>query len=132
MKELEEFFKNVKRIADALENISNAQNKPIKTDDKENEKQTVAEHVLAPDAKAGTINISTVPVPLGQIPVSNTVQTYTRDQIAVAMGHALDDPAKMQQITTILNEFGATSLMDIPEDQYSNLVLRLKTIGVEV
>lgn len=132
MKELEEFFKNVKRIADALENISNVQNKPIGISTKENEKQSVAEHVATANPKISTSAIPTTPVPLGQIPVSNTVQTYTRDQIAVAMGHALDDPAKMQKITAVLNEFGATSLMDIPEDQYSNLVLRLKTIGVEV
>ena len=123
MKELEEFFKNVKRIADALE--AN-QNKPSET---EGANQNMGYPVVI-DPKANTIQIQATSI--GQIPVSNTVQTYTRDQIAVAMGHALDDPAKMQQITTILNEFGATSLMDIPEDQYSNLALKLKTIGVEV
>lgn len=132
MKELEEFFKNVKRIADALENIGNTQNKPIKTDNKENEKNTVNEYTMALDPKLNNIDVPAKQVTATIIPVSNTVQTYTRDQIAVAMGHALDDPAKMQKITAVLNEFGATSLMDIPEDQYSNLVLRLKTIGVEV
>lgn len=132
MKELEEFFKNVKRIADALENIGNTQNKPIKTDNKENEKNTVNEYIMALDPKLNNIDVPAKQVTATIIPVSNTVQTYTRDQIAVAMGHALDDPAKMQKITAILNEFGATSLMDIPEGQYNNLVLKLKTIGVEV
>lgn len=132
MKELEEFFKNVKRIADALENISNAQNKTINVGTKENEKQMVDEYTMALDPKLNNIDVPAKQVTATIIPVSNTVQTYTRDQIAVAMGHALDDPAKMQQITAILSEFGATSLMDVPDDQYNNLVLRLKTIGVEV
>ncbi len=138
MKELEEFFKDVKRIADGIEFMANdikntgAETKSIL--DKCNAMADVAiaqnTNTQAPVEVLPQTPIQQMPVQTA-IPVSNTVQSYTQEQLAVAMGRAVD-AGKMQEIQVILAMFNVTSLVELKAEQYGELALRLKEIGVDV
>lgn len=132
MEELKEFFKDIKRIADGIETI-------VKMNEKE--PKDIAEATCnCLNAQYNQLQqpvqapVETVPqaTPVSTaIPVSNAVQTYTQDQLAVAMGRALDS-GKMAEIQKILSDFGVSSLMELKPEQYNDLALRLKEIGVDV
>ena len=65
------------------------------------------------------------------IPVSDTVQTYTQEQLSLAMARGLD-MGLMDAIQNIIHGFGVDCLMQITPDNYGALALKLKAIGVEV
>ena len=147
MKELQEFFKDIKRIANAVENIVsdnratndhvNAvldecknvidKNEPVILNTKQFTGDTVTP--TAP-VQESPVSVQNNPVPTG-IPVSNVAPTYTQDQLAVAMGRAID-MGKMADIQIVLSTFNVSSLMEIPADKYNDLALKLREIGVEV
>lgn len=58
-------------------------------------------------------------------------QGYTQDQIAVAMT-GLVDQGKMAQITQVLAQFGASSLMQVPTEQYGALATQLRMLGAAI
>lgn len=144
MKELESFFKNIERIANAMEKIEadnikanehiNNVLSELKSDiDKAMSNGGIATATQEPviqTAQAVSNPIVQNVQPTG-IPVSGQVQSYSQNQLALAMGRALD-AGKMVEIQNILKEFNASSLMDIAPDKYNDLALRLRSIGVEV
>lgn len=132
MEELKEFFKDIKRIADGIETIVKMNEKELKDIAEATcnclnaQYNQLQQPVQAP--------VETVPqaTPVSTaIPVSNAVQTYTQDQLAVAMGRALDS-GKGEMIRNILGMFNVSSLMELKPEQYNDLALRLKEIGVDV
>lgn len=144
MKELESFFKNIERIANAMEKIeadnikANEHINNVLSEVKSNIDKTMSNERIATDTQEPVIQTAqavTNPIvqnvqPTG-IPVSGQVQSYSQNQLALAMGRALD-AGKMVEIQNILKEFNASSLMDITPDKYNDLALRLRSIGVEV
>lgn len=67
----------------------------------------------------------------GQIPTTAVPQSYTQDQIAVAMTGLVDrgmQPVVMQ----ILGQFGAMSLQQLPKEQYPALVGELRKAGANI
>lgn len=149
MEELKEFFKDVKRIADGVDYLVK---NTIETNKQVSELcKTATEKIEKLEKDAVCENASMItsafdipqapveqPIPqLAQvpvqtaIPVSNAVQTYTQDQLAVAMGRAID-AGKMAEIQKLLTGFGVSSLMELKPEQYNDLALRLKEIGVDV
>ena len=135
MEELKEFFKDIKRIENALEKIvadNNDANVFINNTLKEvkskvtnavDENATSAQNQVVQPAVQASIPTA--------IPVTNTVQTYSQDQLSVAMARALD-MGMMTEIQNILNGLGVDSLMALNPDRYNDLALRLREIGVEV
>lgn len=130
MKELEEFFKNIKRIADGIETIA--------------ETKEDGEIKTAVETACSCLNAQyeqskqerPVQAPIGTstqapLPVSNIVEAYTQDQLATAMGRAVD-AGKQPQIIDIIASFGVSSLVELPQERYNDLVLKLKEIGVDV
>lgn len=148
MEEIKEFFKDVKRIADGIEAIANIKNEgEIKTavetacncltaqyEQCKQEQQSVPQQVQAPVQQPVQMPVQQpaqqMPVQTA-IPVSNVAQSYTQEQLAVAMGRAVD-AGKMQQIQAILGTFNVSSLMELKQEQYNDLALKLKEIGVDV
>lgn len=138
MEELKEFFKDVKRIANGIEAIANDVKKErtveravetacncltTQCEQCKQVQQPVPQQIQA--APMQQIPVQTA------IPVSNTVQTYTQEQLAVAMGRAVDS-GKQSQILAIISSFGVSSLMELPQERYNDLALKLKEIGVDV
>lgn len=67
----------------------------------------------------------------GQIPITAIPQSYTQDQIAVAMTGLVDrgmQPVVMQ----ILGQFGAMSLQQLTKEQYPALVAELRKAGANI
>lgn len=134
---LEDLFNDIKRIANAMEKRNEILQKIADRDEKlhinsskiidEIEKQ-VTEPTFQPVTQPEPAPVQPVkPV----IPVSQTIQTYTQEQLAQAMGRAVD-MGKMSDIQNIIAGFGVHSLMELPTERYGELVLKLKEIGVEV
>lgn len=154
MKDLENFFNNINRIANSLEAIAKKESNNLKATDASLEQHMPVDrgnthsskipgfaHVPTPVTEPVPENIQPVsvvqipnnvgPAPVA-VPVSNEVPTYTQDDLARAMGRAIDDMGKMTDIQNIVSSFGAQSLMEIPQEKYPELVQKLKAIGVEV
>lgn len=145
-KMIKEFFKDIHRIADGIERLiqdnveTNKQVaglcetalEKIETQEKANACENTVPQMPTMETPANVMpQMPVMEVPTNAIPVSNVVETYTQEQMAVAMGRALD-AGKMAEIQTILSIFGVSSLMEIPQDKYNDLALRLKEIGVDV
>lgn len=131
MKELEEFFKDVKRIADGIEAMVKMYVEEIEKIAENSSVITSAFDIPEAVVKAPIETIPQTPTVATAIPVSTTVQTYTQEQLAVAMGRAID-AGKSQEIQAILGSFGVSSLVEIKAENYNDLVMKLKGIGVDV
>lgn len=66
-----------------------------------------------------------------QIPTSHTAQSYSQDQIAVAMT-ALCDAGKYDAVMGIISQFGAETLMQVPKEQYATLATMLRGAGASI
>jgi len=137
MEELKEFFKDIKRIADGVEFMANdikstgAETKAILDKCNAMVDGAIAENTIPQTPVEEMPQSIQTPTIATAIPVSNAVQTYTQDQLAVAMGRALDS-GKGEMIRNILGMFNVSSLMELKPEQYNDLALRLKEIGVDV
>ena len=127
MEDLKQFFNDIHRIAEGFEKIASS----MATIGGVKIENNTAQIPTVQNATPNTPNPVETPQSPTAIPVSNTVQTYTRDQIAVAMGRALD-AGKTGELRKLMSDFGVSSLGELPEDKYNDLVLKLKQIGVDV
>lgn len=142
MRTLEDLANDVKRLADAnektnilLENLINKKSNNAVEEIVSGPVNTVQTQISnaqpQPTAipRAQEASISQVP---NGLPVSGVVPQYTREQISLAMGRAID-MGLMDKIQNILTQsFGVQSLMELAPDKYNDLVLKLKEIGIEV
>ena len=126
MKDLEQFLKNIERIANALEKMT-ADNMSVGVDLGKGESIQV-------ESVNTTVPQPTMPQPVvaqPSLPISNPVPSYSQDDMAKAMGRAID-MGKMADIQNIMASFGVATLMELKQEQYPELVQKLKVIGVEV
>ena len=65
------------------------------------------------------------------IPTSHVAQTYTVEQLQMAMA-PLVDAGKMEEIRGLLNSFGVPSIMDLQPDQYGALATALRGMGAQI
>lgn len=72
------------------------------------------------------------PPPVQQpMPTTPVAQAYSQDQISVAMA-GLVSQGKQQEVMALVQSFGANSLLDLPQDQYGALVVKLKEMGAKL
>ena len=65
------------------------------------------------------------------IPTSHVAQSYTVEQLQMAMA-PLVDAGKMEDIRALLNSFGVPSIMDLQPDQYGALATALRGMGAQI
>lgn len=135
MKELEKFFNDIGRIADALENrkVTISEN----TVDTVNTVNTVVNEVVKEASlnvnsqeQINTSQVTQQPIPT-TIPIADVQPTYTQEQLAVAMGRAID-MGKMVDIQNLLAQFKVACLAELDSSNYNDLALKLREIGVDV
>lgn len=63
--------------------------------------------------------------------VPTTTQAYTTDQLAVA-ATTLIDAGRRQEVVALLGQFGASSLMALPKEQYGNFATQLRALGAKL
>ncbi len=140
MKELEKLFTDVGRIADAMEERNRLLTKLEMTvsTEKEVQKDTTPAPAKALQDFAQAIQPLQVapapvqtPVATPSIPVTNAVQTYTQEQLSLAMARGLD-MGLQEQVQNVIHSFGVDCLMKIAPENYGALALKLKAIGIEV
>lgn len=69
------------------------------------------------------------PIQTGAVPTS--APSYTMDQLAVAATQ-LVDAGKQNDLLTLLNTFGADSLMSLPKEQYGAFATKLREMGANL
>lgn len=70
------------------------------------------------------------PAPAAAVPTAAPKQ-YTLPEIQAACG-PLMDAGKMNELAEIIKSFGVASLMELPADQYGNLVIKLRALGARL
>ena len=65
------------------------------------------------------------------IPTSHVAQSYTVEQLQMAMA-PLVDAGKMEDIRALLNNFDVPSIMDLQPDQYGALATALRGMGAQI
>ena len=135
---LEELLNKMERIAIALEKIAGDKELKVTNDlvmDAVGPTKVPNTQVeISGQAITATINqqpVAQPQQPVTAVPLSPEVRTYKQDEIAKAMGRAID-MGKIAEIQYILSLFKVQALTELPESQYGDLVLKLKEIGVEV
>lgn len=143
MEKLEKLFIDVGRIADAMEERNKILTKLEKVipEDKVCEccKDTTVAEIPQDVTQAvqAVQPVQNIPAPVqapvapAAIPTTNTVQTYTQEQLSVAMARGVDN-GLMEQIQSVMSSFGVSCLMQLAPENYGALALKLKEIGVDV
>lgn len=88
---------------------------------------------LAPKAAkspAAPVQPPTAPVQLPTVPVA-PAKEYTQAEILVACG-PLMDAGKVPELTQIIQEFGVASMMEIPQEKYGELAVKLRALGAKL
>ena len=67
----------------------------------------------------------------GGLPTSATPQSYSQDQIAVAMT-GLADRGMQPQVVAILSAMGCQTLLQVPKERYPELVTKLREVGAAI
>lgn len=66
------------------------------------------------------------------IPVANTtVNSYTQEQIARALGQAVD-VGKGALVQNIFKTYGVRTLMEIPQERYGDIAITLRGEGISI
>lgn len=94
------------------------------------------EHIANPVSVVQTIPVqqeipAPMPVSVPTIPISNTQESFTQEQLAIAMSNAVT-AGKMNVIKEILGKFNVQALTQINPADYNKLAVMLKEAGVEV
>lgn len=72
----------------------------------------------------------TAPVQLPTVPVA-PAKEYTQAEILAACG-PLMDAGKVPELTQIVQEFGVASMMEIPQEKYGELAVKLRAMGAKL
>ena len=83
-------------------------------------------------AKFPTVPIQppTVPIQPPTVPVA-PAKEYTQAEILAACG-PLMDAGKVPELTQIIQEFGVASMMEIPQEKYGELAIKLRALGAKL
>lgn len=79
--------------------------------------------VKIPDSALKTAKAPTVPVA--------PAKEYTQAEILAACG-PLMDAGKVPELTQIIQEFGVASMMEIPQEKYGELAVKLRALGAKL
>lgn len=132
---LEEILKsinaNLERIAASMECNKNKCEETTVV-----EMQTPAVNVINPVSVMQPAQVqqeipTPMPVSAPAIPVANTQESFTQEQLAVAMSNAVTT-GKMNVIMEILGKFNVQALTQINPADYNKLAVMLKEAGVEI
>ena len=72
----------------------------------------------------------TVPIQSPTVPVA-PAKEYTQAEILAACG-PLMDAGKVPELTQIIQEFGVASMMEIPQEKYGELAVKLRALGAKL
>lgn len=76
-------------------------------------------------------NGASVPNPATTVPTAPVAQTYTMEQLGVAMT-GLVDSGKLEIANQILGKFGAQTLMQVPPEYYPQLATAVREAGAVI
>ena len=79
--------------------------------------------VKIPDSAPKTAKAPTVP--------EAPAKEYTQAEILAACG-PLMDAGKVPELTQIIQEFGVASMMEIPQEKYGELAVKLRALGAKL
>lgn len=74
---------------------------------------------------------ASVPNPATTVPTAPVAQTYTMEQLGVAMT-GLVDSGKLEIANQILGKFGAQTLMQVPPEYYPQLATAMREAGAVI
>lgn len=138
MEYLEKLFKNIERIADALEKISNNNLVSNENSKLENQKEETLTQTTIPvmQTPINTQPAMQIPAPIAtqvptSIPTSQQVEAFTQEQIARAMANAMQ-VGKHDLVQSILRTFNAQCLMEIDKSNYNKIATMLREAGIEI
>ena len=72
----------------------------------------------------------TVPVQPPTVPVA-PAKEYTQAEILAACG-PLMDAGKVPELAQLIQEFGVASMMEIPQEKYGELAVKLRALGAKL
>lgn len=88
-----------------------------------------------PDVQAPMASVpdqgASVPNPATTVPTAPVAQTYTMEQLGVAMT-GLVDSGKLEIANQILGKFGAQTLMQVPPEYYPQLATAMREAGAVI
>lgn len=84
----------------------------------------------AAKSPAVPIQPPTVPIQPPTVPVA-PAKEYTQAEILAACG-PLMDAGKVPELTQIIQEFGVASMMEIPQEKYGELAVKLRALGAKL
>lgn len=134
---------NLERIANHLESKNEGE-----INQKEDTKQPAPMPVVQPTVRnpipapivqpiptVNPINVQSPAVPTSvpqmQVPVSQTVEGFTQEQLAVAMGNATA-AGRHDIVQTIFSTFKVNALMEIKPENYNQVATMLREAGIQV
>lgn len=94
------------------------------------QQQLVPPAPVAPQPSIPVTAPAPQPAPAAAIPTAAPKQ-YTLPELQAACG-PLMDAGKMDELSAIIQAFGVTSLMDLPQDKYGELAVQLRALGARL
>lgn len=86
--------------------------------------------VKIPDSALKAAKSPAVPVQPPTVPVAQAKE-YTQAEILAACG-PLMDAGKVPELTQIIQELGVASMMEIPQEKYGELAVKLRALGAKL
>jgi hypothetical protein len=86
--------------------------------------------VKIPDSVPKATKSPAAPVQAPTVPVA-PAKEYTQAEILAACG-PLMDAGKVPELTQIIQEFGVASMMEIPQEKYGELAVKLRAMGAKL
>ena len=86
--------------------------------------------IKIPDSAPKAAKSPAVPVHPPTVPVA-PAKEYTQAEILAACG-PLMDAGKVPELTQIIQEFGVASMMEIPQEKYGELAVKLRAMGAKL
>ncbi len=130
MDEIKEFFENIKRIRIAVESLV-PDRKECSEAPVANSAETVAQiNAINPESVQNYNQPQTPQIP-NAIPVTQQAESFTQEQIAVAMSNAMA-AGRNDVVQNILATFNAQCLMQIDSANYNNIATMLREAGIQI
>lgn len=131
MEEIKQFFNDIHKIAEFLESKNRG-------DENTNDRAEMPIPVPINQPQNSVPIMATMETPVAKdlngvhnVPVLTNVETFTRDEIAVAMSQAMQ-MGKHALVQNILKTFNANSLMEIEKSNYGQIAIMLREAGIKI
>lgn len=127
---LKDINKNLKEIANCLKgSITTTQKETVVMPTENKAPQLISSQVVNTVQQVPTQN--PVAVPQMQVPVNAQSESFTQEQIAVAMSNAMA-AGKQDLVQNILKTFNAQCLMQIDSSNYNKIATMLREAGIQI